>query len=257
MTFNHIIENIDLWIWDFDDTLIDTDTYYSKSMSVGDILSRSNRDLEQEFPNMAFFKLFVKQLLQANKKVAIASFGTYRIIQAYMDRVFGRGQRIFTKRNILTILRDEKTNKVLEFPNDKNYMIRRLMKIMNIGITGRIAFFDDNKGNIKQASKIGVLSVRIPGRFSNERQNGDKCYLFCRKHIVRLLLMTGGNVRKNTRRNVKNNRHVKNNINVIENFEGKWLQEGRRIFFNKKNIIILILLLLLIIHFRKKNRRIY
>ena len=132
MTFNHIIENIDLWIWDFDDTLIDTDTYYSKSMSVGDILSRSNRDLEQEFPNMAFFKLFVKQLLQANKKVAIASFGTYRIIQAYMDRVFGRGQRIFTKRNILTILRDEKTNKVLEFPNDKNYMIRRLMKIMNI-----------------------------------------------------------------------------------------------------------------------------
>ena len=60
MTFNHIIENIDLWIWDFDDTLIDTDTYYSKSMSVGDILSRSNRDLEQEFPNMAFFKLFVK-----------------------------------------------------------------------------------------------------------------------------------------------------------------------------------------------------
>ena len=42
----YLYKNYDLWIWDFDDTLIDTTTYYIKSMEREDILNRKLSELD-------------------------------------------------------------------------------------------------------------------------------------------------------------------------------------------------------------------
>ena len=74
--------SIDLWIWDFDDTLINTEAY-DKDMSPQAIRLRSPSELSQEFPNRRFFVDLVINIIKSGKHVAIASFGTRYIIDAY------------------------------------------------------------------------------------------------------------------------------------------------------------------------------
>ena len=94
---NYLVEKFKLWIWDFDDTLIDTTTYYKLSMETKDIMQRTNNQLTIDFPNWEFFRDLVIFLISRGVRVGIASFGTYRIIRAYMDRIFGLNQKIFTR----------------------------------------------------------------------------------------------------------------------------------------------------------------
>ena len=187
--------SIDLWIWDFDDTLINTEAY-DKDMSPKAIRLRSPSELSQEFPNRRFFVDLVINIIKSGKQVAIASFGTRYIIDAYMKRLFGNNQKYFTEYNTLVIRRDPVTNIPIEHPDNKNYMIRELMRRYNIKDSRRVAFFDDQKGNIKAARKMGIISIQIPGKFSRERQEGDRNSLFSEKHLTKVYRHLGVPINK-------------------------------------------------------------
>ncbi len=160
----HVLKSYDLWLWDFDETLIDTATYYYKSMDSNDILKRTDNELNTEIPGWKYYIKLIKHLVKNGKRVGIVSFGTYRIIQAYMDRIFGMNQKYFTKNNILTICRDNHDKPTQDMPKNKNGFIHKLMNYYRINNYKRIIFFDDNINNVADASVLGITSVRIPGK---------------------------------------------------------------------------------------------
>lgn len=167
---NYLIEKFKLWIWDFDDTLIDTTTYYKKSMEPEDIIRRTNEELDIEFPNWRYFVGIVNYLVSRGVRVGIASFGTYKIIKAYMDRIFGFNQKIFTETNLKALCRDA-NGKPLKFYPDKNEFIEEIMKFYKIYEPIKIILFDDNMTNISNAMHSGIVGVKIIGKNDNEITN--------------------------------------------------------------------------------------
>ena len=160
---DYLIQKFKLWVWDFDDTLIDTATYYRKSMEPEDILRRTNKELDVEVPNWRYFKRLVNYLITRGIRVAIASFGTYKIIRAYMDRIFGLNQKIFTDVNLKALCRDI-TGKPTEFYPNKNTFIERIMEHYRIYEPIKIVLFDDNMTNISDAMVAGLVGVKIVGK---------------------------------------------------------------------------------------------
>lgn len=158
-------DNLDLWLWDFDDTLIDTSTYFRQSMKPKDILKRTDVELDKEIPSWRYFKKLVKELFRLGKRIGIVSFGTGKIIQAYMNRIFGMNQLYFHRNNILALCRD-KDGRPIEYFEDKNSFIYTLMDYYRIEDIRRVVLFDDRMINIVNAAKIGVIAVKIPGRKS-------------------------------------------------------------------------------------------
>ena len=158
----YLWENIDLWVWDWDDTLIDTSAYVRHSMSRPAIMNLSDRELGEDVPYWQFFRDLVVYLVQNGRRVGIASFGTYTIIRAYMDRIFGRDQKYFIRANIhaacedLDCIRDYR-----QMPLNKNPYIQRLMNHYRITDHARTILFDDLPSNIADAKRLGVVSVQI------------------------------------------------------------------------------------------------
>ena len=97
----YLLKHCKLWVWDFDDTLIDTKYYYKTSMDPDKIRNRTDIELTNEIPQWRYFKRLVEYLVKNGKYVAIASFGTYEIIKAYMDRIFGFNQHYFMTKNLI------------------------------------------------------------------------------------------------------------------------------------------------------------
>lgn len=159
--FYYLLENYDLWIWDFDLTLTKIHTYKQKldSYNVG---RKKQRDLENDFWEPYFFINFVNYLILNDKKVAIISFGSYDVIKTYLDRLFGNNY-IFNSKNILTPLSGDSRygEHIPHPPNDKNQMIINLSKFYHIDLS-RIIFFDDTLHNIYQSKQLGIMSVHIP-----------------------------------------------------------------------------------------------
>jgi hypothetical protein len=167
---NYLVEKFKLWIWDFDDTLIDTTTYYKKSMEPEDIIKRTNEELDIEVPNWRYFVRIVNYLVSRGVRVGIASFGTYKIIKAYMDRLFSINQRIFTDVNLKALCRDANGKPVKFYPN-KNDFIEKIMKCYRIYEPIKVILFDDNMTNISDAMGSGIVGVKIIGKDDNQIMN--------------------------------------------------------------------------------------
>lgn len=151
-----------LWVWDFDDTLIDIAAYTRHYMDRETILSLSAEELEFDIPNYKYFKSLVYYLVTSGKRVGIASFGTYSIIRAYMDRIFGFNQKLFTEVNIYAACKD--INGVCsprEMPINKNAYIQRIMKHYTITNPRDVVLFDDRPSNITDAARMGVIPIQI------------------------------------------------------------------------------------------------
>jgi hypothetical protein len=168
----YLYDNYDLWVWDFDDTLIDTTTYYITSMKPEDIKKRDLVELDQEIPNWKYFVSLVQFLVGSGKRVGIASFGTYEIIQAYMDRIFGFGQKYFTRNNIMAACKAHRISREYKMPINKNSYIYDLMQLYKIQDYQKVVLFDDNSSNISDALAIGILGIKIQGRDQNGIGNG-------------------------------------------------------------------------------------
>ena len=83
-------------VFDFDLTILSIHSW-GERVRPEDVASRS---LEDDVADLEFFRVFVERALASGIKVAIASFGVYEVIQAYMDRAVGPG--VFTRANIST-----------------------------------------------------------------------------------------------------------------------------------------------------------
>lgn len=192
---NYLVEKFKLWVWDFDDTLIDTTTYYKKSMEPEDIIKRTNEELDIEVPNWRYFVGIVNYLVSRGVRVGIASFGTYKIIKAYMDRLFGINQRIFTDVNLKALCRGA-NGKPLKFYPNKNDFIEKMMTFYRIYEPIKVLLFDDNMTNISDAMSSGIVGVKIVGKDDNQiinrrneySTNTDKTYFG--KYIVNKLETT-------------------------------------------------------------------
>lgn len=154
---------VDLWVWDWDDTLIDTAAYSRHPMDREWILKMSDAELTRDWPHWRYFRDLCLELVGAGKRVGIASFGTYSVIQAYMTRVFGNGQQVFTGANIMAAARDIGERRVMsEMPLNKNPYIQRLMNLYRITDHDRVFLFDDLPSNVGDAVAMGVRAYLIP-----------------------------------------------------------------------------------------------
>ena len=165
----YLLKKCKLWVWDFDDTLIDTNYYYKTSMEPNAILKRTDKELTNEVPHWNYFKRLVEYLVKHGTYVAIASFGTYEIIKAYMDRIMGFNQPFFNKNNLIAPDYNERQCRSFKLPPNKNEYIYKLMKHYRIEDFKSVVLFDDLPSNISDAIGIGIIAIQIA-----TPNNGDK-----------------------------------------------------------------------------------
>lgn len=159
----YLEKNMGLWVWDFDDTLIDTRAYKRHSMEPNIIRDHlSEAELTADIPNWGYFKKLVQYLVATGKRVGIASFGTYSIIKAYMDRIFGPSQKYFGPNNLLATCPEIGCNRsCIDMPLNKNAYILKIMKFYRIQGYESVVLFDDSSSNIADALRIGVAAFQI------------------------------------------------------------------------------------------------
>jgi hypothetical protein len=157
----YLLKYCKLWVWDFDDTLIDTKYYYKSDMGPDAIRNRTDQQLTNEVPQWRYFKNLVTYLVQNGKYVAIASFGTYEIIKAYMDRIMGFNQNFFTNKNLIAPTYSARQNRGFQIPPNKNEFIYKIMKYYKIEDFNRVVLFDDLPSNIADAINIGIVAIQI------------------------------------------------------------------------------------------------
>jgi FMN phosphatase YigB (HAD superfamily) len=160
-------KNCKLWVWDFDDTLINSYAYMKHAMTDSAIATLSDDALLADIPFYSYFRDLVIELCTRGVKVAIASFGVLSIIQAYMNRIFGFNQKFFATHNIKAFrhnLRDVFSRKTM--PRNKNGMIFELMEFYKISSFNNVCLFDDAVANITAALEIGIYAIFIDDLFN-------------------------------------------------------------------------------------------
>ena len=165
----YLVKTCKLWVWDFDDTLINIETYVRRDMKPNTIRNLLDSDLDVDFPQWRYFKRLIDFLVTHGKYVGIASFGTYEIIRAYIDRIFGFNQKFFGKQNIVAPCMADRDNRRFSVPPNKNEYIYQLMKIYRVQDFERVVLFDDLPSNISSAIAIGVVAIQIA-----TPRNGDR-----------------------------------------------------------------------------------
>ena len=169
----YLLKNCKLWVWDFDDTLIDSTTYIKRDMSPSKIRIRTDAELDIEVPQWRYFKRLVEFLVMHGRYVGIASFGTYEIIQAYLDRIMGFNQKYFNKNNIIAPTYSERGDRAFTLPPHKNEYIYKLMQMYKVQDFKRVVLFDDMASNISEATAIGIVAIQIA-----TPRNGDDRNLY-------------------------------------------------------------------------------
>jgi hypothetical protein len=164
----YLLKNCKLWIWDFDDTLIDSTTYLMKKMTPEAIRNRTDKELDKEVPQWRYFRNLIEFLSMHGRYVGIASFGTYEIIQAYMDRIMGYNQHFFSRNNIIAPKYGDREERGYKLPPNKNEYIYTLMRKYRIEDFRRVVLFDDMASNVSEATAIGVIAIQVPSP-----RNGD------------------------------------------------------------------------------------
>ena len=171
---SYLFKQCKLWVWDFDDTIIDTATYLKKDMSPDEILKRSDKELDIEIPQWRYFQKLTEFLVMHGRYVGIASFGTLEIIQAYMHRIMGYNQHFFTKKNIIAPCMKARDAYRFTLPANKNEYIYTLMRIYRVQDFKRVVLFDDKPSNIADAIAIGIVGVQIATIANGDNPNSNK-----------------------------------------------------------------------------------
>ena len=165
----YLLKNCRLWVWDFDDTLIDTKYYYKSNMEPEAIRKRTDTELTREVPQWRYFKSLVNYIVKHGIYVGIASFGTYEIIQAYMNRILGFNQTFFNSRNIIAPMYQERVCRRFQPPPNKNEYIYKMMKMYKVEDFKSVVLFDDLPSNIADAIGVGIVGIQMA-----TPNNGDK-----------------------------------------------------------------------------------
>jgi hypothetical protein len=153
-TFDSFIEEYDLYVFDFDMTILKIHSY-AQNMTPSKVESMGWRKLMDQFADPIFFRDLINYLISQNKKVAIASFGKYNVIKAYLDRLFDNTS-IFGLDNIITPMNERN----IRPSDDKNEYLVGLIRELNIDYK-RVIFFDDDINNITKSKELGVTAIQI------------------------------------------------------------------------------------------------
>jgi hypothetical protein len=194
----YILDNIDLFLWDFDDTIVNQSIapqgiridYYAVHPIFGNIFNKSVdlKDSDVKKSNQAqaerlccsgsYFRKLINTLLANKKKVAIISFGIPSRIEKFMDALFG-GKSPFSvkkenvkKENILSPYNEagfSSTENNTQMKARLEYrkalgefkvpFITNIITSTNIP-KERVLFFDDNKDNI-EANQMNCNSFLV------------------------------------------------------------------------------------------------
>jgi hypothetical protein len=245
---NILLKQFDLFIWDFDDTLIDTRAYLTRSMKPDDIRRRTDKELTEDIIGWQYFKTLCNYLVYKGKRVGIASFGTYEIIQAYMDRIFGFNQKIYTRNNIKTIMRDCWGNPV-EFMRNKNKFIHELMTLYQLRDTNRVMLLDDRIENCADASNIGVVAIKIQGRDDNSIEGVGQFFNRCTVERIEheLTGLCSSKYIKTVHTNISSacNPNIQKKTNIIPIIEGFENHEETK--YSESDIVLILLISIFII----------
>ncbi len=163
--YDNFIEQYDLYIFDFDMTILKIHSY-AQNMTPSKVESMGWRKLMDQFADPIFFRDLINYLVSNGKKVAIASFGKYPVIKAYLDRLFDKPD-IFDSHNIITPTRNIRPN------DDKNEYLVSLIRELNIDYK-KVIFFDDDVNNVMKSRELGLTAVQIDPRngFNRNVWNG-------------------------------------------------------------------------------------
>ena len=167
----YLLKNCKLWVWDFDDTLIDSTTYIKRNMDPSKIRVRTDAELDIEVPQWRYFNRLVEFLVAHGRYVGIASFGTYEIIKAYMDRIMGFNQKYFNRNNIVAPCFKDREDRAFSIPPHKNEYIYALMKTYKVEDFKRVVLFDDMASNISEATGIGIIGIQIATPRNGDSEN--------------------------------------------------------------------------------------
>ena len=162
----YLINKCTLWVWDFDDTIIDTSSYLLHSMEECNITNLTDLELQKDIPYYIYFRDTIQYLYSKGHKFGIASFGVYTIIQAYMNRIFGFNQKYFDINNIKAFRHNVGINVHKKIPKNKNGMIYELMQFYKISSFENVCLFDDAPSNIADALAIGIYGIQIDSLFN-------------------------------------------------------------------------------------------
>ena len=200
-TFDSFIEQYDLYVFDFDLTILKIHSY-AQNMTPSKVESMGWRKLMDQFADPIFFRDLINYLISQNKKVAIASFGKYNVIKAYLDRLFDNTS-IFGLDNIITPMNERN----IRPSDDKNEYLIGLVRDLNIDYK-RVIFFDDDINNINKSKELGITAIQI------DPMNGFNRNVW--NQLAKPKLKKESQEKKD-----KQNKQENINLNVIETFENE------------------------------------
>jgi hypothetical protein len=160
--YQPILDKYKVFIWDFDYTLLKIHAY-SEGITQAQVESLNwNKLSKSHFSDPIFFRDFVSYLLKHQKNIAIISFGTYNVIKAYLDRLFG-GEPIFGLHNIYTPLEgNRRYDATLRPSSNKNQYIIDLVRSLENVKYSDVIMFDDSKNILDVAEKdLGINTVLV------------------------------------------------------------------------------------------------
>lgn len=150
---------VSLIVWDFDLTILAIHSFGERITPA----AVAGRDMEEDFTNMPFFTSLVLAAEAVGIKVAIASFGKYEVIQAYMGRAFP-SRCPFSRSSIITpscVGGVDGTS----MRSGKNTMLAHLHDALAAS-SGMLMFFDDDDVNVDAAKECDyVRSFHCPRGF--------------------------------------------------------------------------------------------
>lgn len=156
-----------LWVWDFDQTILSIHSY-GQRIKAEDVLS-GRRNLTEDVADAVFFKQFISEVLKSGSSVAVASFGEYEVIQAYLDILV---PGVFNRENISTPTcvggRDGQGLQDGKVPQLEKLLSGIYRKKVTKEMRARTVLFDDQIDNIRRAHGAGYIAVHTPDAFTRQ-----------------------------------------------------------------------------------------
>jgi hypothetical protein len=174
--YQPILDKYKVFVWDFDYTLLKIHAY-SEGITQSQVEGLNwNKLSKLHFSDAIFFRDLVSYLIKNKKTVAIISFGTYNVIKAYLDRLFG-GEPIFGLHNIYTPLEgNRRYDATLRPSSNKNQYLIDLVRSTSEVKYSEVIMFDDSQNILEVAEKdLGIKTVLVQQGIGFTRNVMDSC----------------------------------------------------------------------------------
>lgn len=154
-----------LYVWDFDETILRIHAYGLR-IAAEDVAARALDGADGDAADLPFFRATVAAVLARGDAVAVASFGVYEVIQAYLDRLC---PGVFSRASVSTPSCVGVPDGC-SVPAGKNPQLDQLLCALLTSEGGeasslpehrhRVVFFDDSASNVTARARSVCPSCR-------------------------------------------------------------------------------------------------